>query len=98
VIDSFGSALHSPLARFFIQIINDPPTSGLARKYSSPVTNTTLMDLDILRRDEIWLVALHESYSSTLTTALRSRPRKHELIAKGYLRGRFGAVPTIRAE
>jgi hypothetical protein len=27
---------------------------------------------------------------------VRSSPRKHELIAKGYLRGRYGAVPMIR--
>jgi hypothetical protein len=98
VIDSLGSALHPLLVRFFIQIINDSEISAHCAQILLTSHNTTLMNLEILRRDEIWLVELDESYSSTLTTVLRSRPRKRELIAKGYLRGRFGAVPKIGAE
>jgi AAA15 family ATPase/GTPase len=58
--------------------------------------NTTLMDLDILRRDEIWLVALDEHQASTLSTVLRSSPRKGAVIGKAYLRGNYGAIPAIR--
>jgi hypothetical protein len=55
------------------------------------------MDLDILRRDEIWLVQLDHKHASNLLPLLRSSPRKHELIAKNYLKGRYGAVPLIRS-
>ena len=53
--------------------------------------------LDILRRDEIWLVQLDDKHASSLLPLLRSSPRKHELIAKNYLKGRYGAVPLIRS-
>jgi hypothetical protein len=33
-----------------------------------------------------------------LSTLLRSSPRKHEHIAKGYLRGRYGAIPSIQPD
>jgi len=56
------------------------------------------MDLDMLRRDEIWLTELNESHATQLSTVLRSSPRKHEHIAKGYLRGRYGAIPTIQPD
>jgi hypothetical protein len=60
--------------------------------------NTTLMDLDMLRRDEIWLTQLDEAHATVLSTVQRLSPRKHEQIAKGYLRGRYGAVPSIQPD
>jgi hypothetical protein len=53
------------------------------------------MDLDILRRDEIWLMHLDDARASGLSPLFRSSPRRRELIARGYLRGRYGAVPQI---
>jgi hypothetical protein len=97
-IDEFDTSLHPLLARFLIQFINF--SAGPARSAQLLLTshNTTLMDLDILRRDEIWLIELDDVNASVLSPLLRSSPRKHEMIAKGYLRGRYGAVPNIEAD
>jgi uncharacterized protein len=56
------------------------------------------MDLDMLRRDEIWLTELDAAHASNLSTVSRSSPRKHEQIAKGYMRGRYGAIPAIHPD
>ncbi len=56
------------------------------------------MDLEFFRRDEIWLVDLDDNRASTLAPLLRSSPRKHEMIEKNYLRGRYGAIPHISVE
>jgi len=95
LIDEFDTSLHPLIARFLIQLITDPATSGRGAQLLITSHNTTLMDLDILRRDEIWLMHLDEVRASGLSPLLRSSPRKRELIAKGYLRGRYGAVPQI---
>jgi hypothetical protein len=96
VIDEFDANLHALVARFLIQLVNDPTVSDRGAQLLLVSHNTTLMDLDLLRRDEIWLTELDESRTSSLSTVLRSSPRKHEQIAKGYLRGRYGAIPAIQ--
>jgi hypothetical protein len=40
----------------------------------------------------------HENHASTLRPLLSSMPRKRELIAKHYLKGRYGAIPAIGAQ
>jgi hypothetical protein len=97
LIDEFDASLHPLVARFLIRLINDPRVSSKGAQLLLTSHNTTLMDLDILRRDEIWLVQLDDKHASNLLPLLRSSPRKHELIAKNYLKGRYGAVPLIRS-
>jgi len=97
LIDEFDTSLHPLVARFLIQLINDPAVSTHGAQLLLTSHNTTLMDLEILRRDEIWLVQLNGEHAGSLAPLLRSSPRKHELIAKNYLRGRYGAVPLIRS-
>jgi hypothetical protein len=95
LIDEFDTSLHPLIARFLLQLITDPAASSRGAQLLVTSHNTTLMDLDILRRDEIWLMSLEEDRASAVSPLLRSSPRKRELIAKGYLRGRYGAVPQI---
>jgi uncharacterized protein len=98
VVDEFDTNLHPLVARFLIKFINDPSVSHQGAQLVLVSHNTTLMDLEMLRRDEIWLTELDGSHATNLSTVLRSSPRKHEQIAKGYLRGRYGAVPAIEPE
>jgi hypothetical protein len=98
LIDEFDASLHPLVARFLIRLINNPRVSSKGAQLLLTSHNTTLMDLDILRRDEIWLVQLDDKHASNLLPLLRSSPRKHELIAKNYLKGRYGAVPLIRSQ
>jgi AAA15 family ATPase/GTPase len=98
LVDEFDLSLHPLVARYLMQLINDPKTSSRGAQLLLTSHNTTLMDVNVLRRDEIWLMALDENDASQLTPVWRSSlpPRKHELIGKGYLRGRYGAIPDIR--
>jgi hypothetical protein len=97
LIDEFDTSLHPLVARFLVQHINDPAASSRGAQLLLTSHNTTLMDLDFLRRDEIWLVQVNDNHASNLYPLLRSSPRRHELIGKNYLKGRYGAVPVIRA-
>jgi hypothetical protein len=98
LVDEFDLSLHPLVARYLMQLINDPKISDRGAQLLLTSHNTTLMDVNVLRRDEIWLMALGENEASRLTPVWRSAlpPRKHELIGKGYLRGRYGAIPDIR--
>jgi AAA15 family ATPase/GTPase len=98
VIDEFDTSLHPLVARFLIQLINKPGVPGRRAQLLLTSHNTTLMDLDILRRDEIWLTHLDEERASILLPLKHSHPRKHELVGKCYLKGRYGAVPHIGSD
>jgi hypothetical protein len=98
MVDEFDTSLHPLVARFLVRLINDPAVSRKGAQLLLTSHNTTLMDLEFLRRDEIWLVELNDKHTSTLSPLQRSRPRKHELVAKNYLKGRYGAVPSIDSE
>jgi predicted ATPase len=98
VVDDFDANLHPLIARFLVTFVNDPNVSDRGAQLLLVSHNTTLMDLDMLRRDEIWLTELNGAHATTLNTVLRSSPRKHEHIAKGYLRGRYGAIPEIQPD
>lgn len=54
-----------------------------------------LLDLDLLRRDEIWFVEKDSQASTRLYSLSDFKVRNDLEIRKHYLQGRFGAVPFL---
>ncbi len=50
-----------------------------------------LLDLNLLRADEVWFVEKDKEGASRLTSLAEYKPR--EDVRKGYLQGRYGAIP-----
>jgi AAA15 family ATPase/GTPase len=48
-----------------------------------------------MRRDQIWFVEKDSNKSSHMYSLLDFQPRKDEALERGYLRGRYGAIPFI---
>jgi hypothetical protein len=97
-IDDFDRSLHPLIARFLLQMLHDPQSPHGTAQLMVSTHNAWLMDLDFLRRDEIWLLELDQQRASRLSSLLQLSPRKHEKVAKNYLRGSFGAIPRISLE
>jgi AAA15 family ATPase/GTPase len=57
--------------------------------------DTTLLDTSLFRRDQVWFVEKDNAGASHLYPLLEYSPRKEEALAKGYLQGRYGALPFI---
>ena len=58
--------------------------------------DTNLLDLDILRRDQIWFIEKNIDNGESVLYALDDfSVRKDENIEKCYLLGRYGAVPFL---
>jgi AAA15 family ATPase/GTPase len=97
VVDNFDAALHPLVSRFLLQL--NSLKSGTLHHAQLLLSshNTSLMDLDILRRDEIWLMDTDASRASRLSSMAKHHLRRREMIAKHYLRGRYGGVPLIDA-
>ena len=59
--------------------------------------DTDLLDLDFIRRDQIWFTELRPAYRSTDLYSLSDlkNVRKEENKKKGYVSGKYGAIPIL---
>lgn len=57
--------------------------------------DTNLLDLDLVRQDEIWFVKRMEDHSSNIYSLNRYKERYDKKIDKEYLLGRYDAIPVF---
>ena len=58
--------------------------------------DTSLLDQSIFRRDQVWFTEKDSDQATNLYPLTDFSPRKNEALEKGYLMGRYGAVPFFR--
>lgn len=96
LVDEIESSMHPLLTRHLIEMLQDPEINIKKAQLVFTTHDTGLLDLKLLRRDQIWFAEKDERTMQTDVYALTEfSPRKGENIAKGYLQGRYGAVPFI---
>ncbi len=94
VIDEIDRSLHPALSRIFFEVFYDQghPHAQLV----ATTHDLDLLDLELLRKDEIWFVEKDTQGASRVYSLEEFKPRFDNDIRKGYLLGRFGAIPVIR--
>ena len=94
VIDEIDRSMHPILVWKFLDFFLRSCTSS-----NSQIIVTThesnLLDLELLRRDEIWFVEKDQNLSSHIYSLSDFRVRTDQAIQKHYLSGRFGAIPFL---
>ena len=99
VIDELDRSLHPFLVQFLVELFHTPEINQTNAQFIFTTHDTTLLSLDTFRRDQIYFV---EKDPHTAATELYSLDefsvRKNENIEKGYLLGRYGAIPYLRPE
>ena len=86
----------APLAMILVGLFQSRDNSKNAQLVFT-THDTTLLDSELLRRDQIWFVAKDSESSTRLYPLLDYSPRKDEALERGYLKGRYGAVPVVGA-
>jgi AAA15 family ATPase/GTPase len=94
-IDELDSSLHPLLVRHLINLFHNPQTNPKGAQLIFNTHDMTLMDCCLFRRDQIWFVEKDRQGCSHLYPLLDFSPRKDEALAKGYLMGRYGAIPFL---
>ena len=94
LIDEIDRSLHTNLTRKFIELF-----FSVSMNNSSQLIATThdsnLLDLDLLRQDEIWFVKREKDHSSNIYSLNLYKERFDKRIEKEYLIGRYGATPNL---
>lgn len=95
VIDELDTSLHPLLVEALVKIFHNPATNPRNAQLIFNTHDVTLLDLTLFRRDQIWFAEKDRNGETTLYSLLEYKPRNDEAILKGYLSGRYGAVPFI---
>jgi uncharacterized protein len=92
-IDELDRRLHPLLSRRFLEFCLQSFPERDRNQLIFTTHDTNLLNLDILRRDEIWFVEKNPQGSSSLYSLAEFKIRPDLKVDKGYLNGRFGAIP-----
>ena len=97
VVDELDKSLHPYLVEMIVQMFNDPDINKNGAQLIFNTHDTNLLKLNILRRDQIWFTEKDDKNGiSDLYPLSDFSVRKTENVAKGYMLGRYGAVPFIK--
>ena len=96
IIDEFDRSLHPMLTKQFFELfynlnIKDSKTQLIITTHES-----TLLDLNLVRRDEIFFIEKNENGASKLFSLNQFKVRYDSKIEKAYLLGRYGAIPIFK--
>ena len=94
IVDELDRSLHPTLSRSFFEVFF--AKSNSRAQLIATTHDLDLLDLDLLRKDEIWFIEKDKQGSSRVYSLEEFKPRFDNDIRKGYLLGRFGAIPVIR--
>lgn len=94
IIDEIDQSLHPVLLRSLVKkVMRDTQTKG---QFIFSTHESNLLDLDIFRPDEIWFVEKDKKCNGSKLYSLSEFRPRHDLdIKRGYLKGRFGAIPFL---
>ncbi len=96
IVDEIDKSLHPLLVEFIVKLFNDRETNKNNAQLIFNTHDTNLLSLDNFRRDQIWFVEKEPKKGTTDLYPLDDfSVRKTENIQKGYLNGRYGAIPFL---
>ncbi len=99
VVDELEASLHPMLAQQIVRLFNDPITNleHTQLVFTTHDTNLlgTVLGEPALRRDQVWFTEKNLEGATVLYPLTDFKPRKAENLERGYLQGRYGAIPFL---
>lgn len=96
IIDELDRSLHTHLSMLFIKTFLESVKQGKTKgQFVFTTHDTNLLEREFLRKDEIWFMEKSRSGESHLTSLAEYKVNEGLNYQKGYLNGRFGAIPFI---
>ena len=96
IIDELDRSLHTNLTRQVLDSYLENCNASSRSQFIFTTHDALLMDQDLLRRDEMWLIErTNEGASRMFSISDFEKVRNDKDIRKSYLSGRFGGIPHI---
>ncbi len=96
ICDELESSLHESLVYGLVKLFINTDAAKFAQLVFT-THETGLLNLDLFRRDQIWFTELTKNERSTDLYSLAEikNVRKEENFGKGYIAGKYGAIPML---
>ena len=93
VVDELDASLHTLLVRRLVNMFQSPTLNRNGAQLIFSTHDTSLLDQTLFRRDQVWFTEKNQAQTTQLYPLTDFSPRKKEALERGYLAGRYGAVP-----
>ena len=99
VVDEIDRSLHPFIVKFLVNLFRNSSINKSGAQLIFTTHETALLSLDTFRRDQIYFTEKDaESGVTDLYSLDEFSVRKTDNIEKGYLLGRYGAIPFLKTE
>ncbi len=97
VVDELDARLHPSLTKWLIAWFHSSALNPHGAQLVFATHDDNLLDLELFRRDQIWFTEKDEAGATRLYSLwdFKRKPRRETNIRRGYLSGRYGAVPLL---
>ncbi|WP_166144252.1 ATP/GTP-binding protein [Methylosinus sp. RM1] len=97
IIDEFGSRVHTRASELILSLFASKETNPKGAQLIVTTHDTNLLNAPALRRDQVWFTEKDETGATHLYPLTDIETRKGDNLEKGYLQGRYGAIPFAGA-
>jgi hypothetical protein len=94
-LDEIESSMHPLMVQALLKLFLGDCSNVNSAQLIFTTHNPLLLDLTLLRRDMVWFADKDSEGATVLYPLTDYKPRKNESLVRGYLSGRYGAVPFI---
>lgn len=94
-MDEMDTSLHPLIVKYLVSQFNNPDVNINNAQLIFTTHDTSLLNQKMYRRDQIWLCEKGKDKKTSIYSLLDFGLRKDENIEKGYLGGRYGAIPFV---
>lgn len=99
LVDELEASLHPLIGLAIVNLFNCPESNPKNAQILFTTHDTNLLGTTLgepaLRRDQIWFAEKDKEGASKLFPLTDYKPRKSENLERGYLQGRYGAIPFL---
>ena len=91
LVDELDRSMHPMMSQQILECYFKSLSNRRCTQLIFTIHESNLLNLDVIRADEVWFVEKDQQGASHLTSLAEYKPRND--IRRGYLQGRYGAIP-----
>lgn len=99
ICDELEASLHESIVQYIVKMFNNEKNRKCAQLIFSTHDSSLLETTELFRRDQIWFTELNHERGTDLYSLIEIKNvRKNENLKKGYISGKYGAIPMLNRE
>jgi uncharacterized protein len=94
-LDEIESSMHPAMVSELLKLFFAAQTNARGAQLLFTTHNPLLLDTEAMRRDQVWFADKDDEGATHLYPLTDYKPRNKESLVRGYMAGRYGAIPFI---